>query len=147
MEVMVSFMVLAVGLLGMAALQGNSLRYSMQAYFQTQSVILNYDIFDRMRANPAGVAGGSYTPDTMPASFTLDCDSTMCTPSQLATYDLVEWNQDVASYLPGGTATLSSPSAGLYTVTINWLVQEKERGVDDVASTETARTHSMTAGL
>ena len=91
MEVMVSFMVLAVGLLGMAALQGNSLRYSMQAYFQTQSVILNYDIFDRMRANPAGVAGGSYTPDTMPASFTLDCDSTMCTPSQLATYDLVEW--------------------------------------------------------
>src|SRR5690606_3184429 len=50
-EVLVTVIVLAIGLLGLAALQFSGLRYTHSAYQRSQATILTNDIIDRMRVN------------------------------------------------------------------------------------------------
>ncbi len=142
LETMVSFLILGVGLLGIAALQGNALRYSNQAYLRSQAVIVAYDIFERMRANPAGVSGGYYAPeltendDALPG-FTersvvnIDCTLRPCTPQQLAVFDMAKWNQSISELLPSGSGSLSATGKNEYTVTINWMEQQNSSPVDE----------------
>ena len=55
-EVLVALLVLAIGLLGLAALQAQGLRFNHDAYVRTQATHLAYDIIDRMRSNRANAA-------------------------------------------------------------------------------------------
>ncbi len=52
-EILVTVLVLAVGLLGMASLTVGSLKNNQGAFLRTQATILAYDMADRMRANSA----------------------------------------------------------------------------------------------
>ena len=52
-EVLIALLVLAIGLLGLAALQAQGLRFNHDAYVRTQATHIAYDIVDRMRANRA----------------------------------------------------------------------------------------------
>jgi type IV pilus assembly protein PilV len=53
-EVMVSVLILAIGLLGAAAIQLNALRYTDSARMTTQASFVAYDMMDRIRANVDG---------------------------------------------------------------------------------------------
>jgi type IV pilus assembly protein PilV len=109
-EVLIAMVVLAVGLLGLAGLQVTSLRNNQSAYNRSQATQLAYDLADRMRANVAGVA--TYTTGT--ASAIANCKNiTGCSPVEMATNDLYEWNctvvggcenntPPIAATLPGG---------------------------------------------
>ncbi|QDH71710.1 type IV pilus modification protein PilV [Lysobacter alkalisoli] len=59
-EVMVAVLVMAVGLLGIAALQTVALRNSQSSMERTQAVIQSYSILDAMRANVSAARAGSY---------------------------------------------------------------------------------------
>lgn len=59
-EILVTMLVMAIGFLGLAALQTSGLQQSQNTYFRTQADILARDIADRMRANRFGVLSGSY---------------------------------------------------------------------------------------
>jgi type IV pilus assembly protein PilV len=59
-EVLVAVLVLAVGLLGVAALQAIALRNSQSSLERTQAVVLSYAILDAMRANPMEARAGGY---------------------------------------------------------------------------------------
>ena len=59
-EILVSLLILAIGMLGMAGLQTVSLRNTQSAYQRTQAAILSNDIVERVRANLQGVEDGSY---------------------------------------------------------------------------------------
>ena len=50
-EVLISMLILAVGLLGLAGLQATGLRNNLSAYNRSQATQLAYDMADRMRAN------------------------------------------------------------------------------------------------
>ena len=50
-EVLVSVLVLSIGLLGLAGLQTQSLRFNNEAYFRTQATLLAMDMSDRLRTN------------------------------------------------------------------------------------------------
>jgi type IV pilus modification protein PilV len=54
-EVLVTVVILAVGLLGLAGLQAVSMRNNHSAYERTQAVQLAYDMADRVRANTPAV--------------------------------------------------------------------------------------------
>jgi type IV pilus assembly protein PilV len=149
---MVSFVILGVGLLGIAALQGNALRYSNQAYLRSQAVIVAYDIFERMRANPVGVTGGHYvygageSDDALPGFgerpvATIDCTSRSCTPQQLALFDMAKWSQSISELLPSGSGSLSTAGKNEYTVTIHWMEQPNMSPVDEGAPNN--RYHSL----
>ena len=114
MEVLVALLVLAIGLLGLAALQGQGLRFNHDAYVRTQATHMAYDIVDRMRlnrGNPADYTVGD--PGNHP-----NCDSTLSSPTE----DLRCWYKSLEDQLPGGTGQIAAnATAGFYDVSVRWL--------------------------
>lgn len=60
-EVMISVLILAIGVLGVAAMQATALRNSQSALERSQAVIESYAILDAMRSNQEAGRNGSYT--------------------------------------------------------------------------------------
>ncbi|MDX1556880.1 MAG: type IV pilus modification protein PilV [Xanthomonadales bacterium] len=105
LEVLVALLVLSIGLLGLAALQTMGLKFNTQSYQRTQAVLNAYDIIDRIRANPVGMAGGNYddigisaAPPTLPT-----CP---CSPAQMADYDIAQWKASLATLLTSGSGAV-----------------------------------------
>jgi type IV pilus assembly protein PilV len=100
-EILISVVVLAIGLLGMAALQMNGLRNNQSAYFRAQATQLAYDMADRMRTNIVeardAASGGTYNNGV--ASIA-NCP---CTTAQMTGNDFSQWNAELAAQLPSGT--------------------------------------------
>ena len=104
-EILITLLVLAVGLLGLAALQGISLRSGQVAYHATQATNVAYEIADFARANRSNVS----------------------------TAMLENFGDEIAqARLPGGDATVAWNS-GLQqiTVTVTWQDDRVDSG-DDV---------------
>ncbi|HHI93923.1 MAG TPA: type IV pilus modification protein PilV [Gammaproteobacteria bacterium] len=121
-EVLVTLVVLAIGLLGLAGLQASSLKHNNNAYQRTQATLLAYDMLDRMRANPMGIENGDYdTVDTGTTPTNPACVGTSCTPAQLAANDVYEWATRLTTVLPSGRGVIAgtAPNAP-FTVTIMW---------------------------
>lgn len=118
-EVLVAVVVLAVGLLGLAGMQVNSLGNNQSAYNRSQATQLAYDLSDRMRSNRAGIATYS-TIQPAAATYKANCkNATGCNPASMAENDLFEWNRDVGNTLPGGTAAIAV-AGNVFTITVTW---------------------------
>lgn len=64
-EVLVAVLVLAVGMLGIAAMQAVSLRNSQSSFERTQAVMESYSILDAVRARGGGNSGAYNAPTLM----------------------------------------------------------------------------------
>jgi type IV pilus assembly protein PilV len=125
-EVLVALVVLAIGLLGIAALYLNSLQSGRTAIYRTQAITLAADLADRIRMNrTAQAAYGSVFTDVEAADP--DCASTGgCTDDELATTDLSIWKAAIADRLPGGQGqvVVTLPAAAgeptIYVITVRW---------------------------
>lgn len=146
---MVSFIILGVGLLGIAALQGNALRYSSEVYLRGQAVIVAYDIFERMRANPAGVSGGYYSDAEAEklSAAAVDCTAGTCTPRELALFDIAKWSQSISQLLPSGGGTLSATGENEYTVTIHWMDQQNVATTEEETRVESDNSLTISATM
>jgi type IV pilus assembly protein PilV len=118
-EVLVSVIIVAFGLIGVAGLLIKSASLGVSAHNRTLATQKVYNMVDRMRLNPAGVRAGSYgnlsgAPGALP-----DC-SAVCTPAQIAGYDFAQWRAGIADAL-GEAATGSVQASGdRFTITISW---------------------------
>ena len=101
-ESLVALVVLSVGLLGVARMYVFSLQNGLSALLNTQAVILAADMADRIRANQT--AGIDYAGAA--ADFGCVEGGVDCTPTQMASNDLLVWQNEVANALPGGQATV-----------------------------------------
>lgn len=113
-EVLVSALILAIGLVGVAGLQAMSLKNNQSAYMRSQATALAYGLADRMRSNVVAANAGSYAPASAAVRATCT-NSTGCSAQQLAQNDLSEWNAALASNLPMGTGFVcidSTPNDG-----------------------------------
>lgn len=110
LEVLITMVVMALGLLGYAGLQMASLKNSASAYQRSQATILAYDMIDRMRANRVQAVAAAYntTIGTAPAG------------PGIAGADLVDWKALVANALPGGDATIIVDVSGNAFIRIEW---------------------------
>jgi len=120
-EVLITMVIMAIGLLGLAGLQVVSLRNTEVAYQRSQATSLAYDMLDRMRSNPKAVEDGRYNAiTTAPGSYT-DCTAGSCTTDEMAAFDNGEWHNEIAAVLPSGTGTVSGSGSGsVFTITISW---------------------------
>lgn len=93
-EILISVFILAVGLLGIASMQAQSLQFNFSAYQRSQATFLAYDIIDRMRVNKPQALLGSYNfaLGAGPVSAT-DCQATgaNCSTGDMANFDLTQW--------------------------------------------------------
>lgn len=128
-EVLVTVIILAIGLLGLAGLQLGGLRYSFSAYQRSQATIMANDIVDRMRANRTVAEAGGYDIDLGDEPDEEDCTGIAenCTSATLADADLYEWKQSLANTLPAGDGSIDN-DGGTFTITIQW---DDTRGEED----------------
>lgn len=89
-EVLIAIVVSAVGLLGLAALQGSALQNNHLSAQYTQAAMLAQSLSESMRANRMAVLAGDYdrNPADDPPDAATDCSTKVCTSSQLAAWDL-----------------------------------------------------------
>ena len=99
LEVLIALLILSIGLLGLAALQTTGLRSNQMASMRTLATEAGYDITDRMRANPAGVAADEYVIAIGDAPGDTSATGTALT-------DLTEWRASV-NRLPGGASQIT----------------------------------------
>ncbi len=125
-EILVTVVILAVGLLGLAGLMLEGLRNNQSAYLRTQASILAYDMADRMRTNSGQAKAGAYDDfDTSTSTVTAPgCASTGCTPAQLVTLDKAQWTEQIEgaddiALLPEGIGTIAR-NGNIFTITIEW---------------------------
>ena len=120
-EVLIAMVILAIGALGVAALQFKGLKYSTDANIRSNANFLAYDIADSIRINRDNV--GDYVQDYESGSAHGDCDN-----NGDADDDLDCWYDRVDEGLPPGSdANITGPDAnGLYTITLSWDDREGE---------------------
>jgi type IV pilus assembly protein PilV len=118
--------VLAIGLLGNAAMLVHSLQTSRLALQHTQAVALASDMADRLRANSSAGAAFTLAQGTILDAPATACETAgQCNAQQVATLELYLWQRAVLRELPDPqTAIAVSPDAtnalNLYTITIRW---------------------------
>lgn len=108
-EVLISMVILAIGLLGLAAMQGMSLRDNQDAYNYQQATLLAYEMQDRIKGN------SDYWKSNIPSQNKgNECNevSDNCTAAMLAAYDYWYWKNSVETILPvpktGNTVEIKS---------------------------------------
>lgn len=90
-EVMIAVFIAAIGLLGVAAMQLNALKFTDSAVMTTQANFIAYDILDRMRANPTQL--GNYD--------LADTANAPNSATDIRTQDLIDFAANVASLTEG----------------------------------------------
>jgi len=100
-EVLIAAFVLAIGLLGLAGLQAQSLQFNYSAYQRSQATILAYDIIDRMRANQAETLLATYN-QTLAAGPTsnVNCQAVAanCSSADMAAFDITQWECSLGNW-------------------------------------------------
>ena len=119
-EILVSLLILAIGVMGIIALQFKGLKFSYDANVRSQITFLANDISDRIRMNPANTV--NYV-----SNYTAGTAHTACNVliANDAANDLNCWHDYVDAALPpGSNADISGPVGGLYTVSLGWTDRE-----------------------
>lgn len=119
-EVLIAMLILAIGFMGIAALQFKGLKYNTDALFRSQISVLAYDITDRIRLNSANAA--AYV-----STYTISTTDPGCTQATAtAANDLNCWHQQGFNALPpGANNTMVITAVGsIYTVALSWTDRE-----------------------
>lgn len=128
-EVLVALFILAVGLLGVLAMQANGIKGNQRAEFSTEAYMLAQDMADRIQAynnidettddddyNNINLAEAAIPEDP-------GCKTSGCNAAQQVTLDTHEWGTELSRRLPGGTgkvAYITTGGANKYVVTVMW---------------------------
>jgi type IV pilus assembly protein PilV len=109
-EVLISTIILAIGLLGLAAMQTLALKDNQDAFFYTQASSLAYEMSDRIKVNPGGW-DVSLPVDSNCPSPKLCTFADQCSPPEMAIYDYCAWKNNVQNrIIAGAIATVTQPS-------------------------------------
>jgi type IV pilus assembly protein PilV len=116
-EVLVTIIIIAVGVLGAAALQVTTLKNLSSSHSASVAAIVAQDLGERMRANP----DGNYVHDSAPAPVT-NCVTAACSAQGLADYDMETWWTQVTAVLPSGSGEVAPLAAGsnIFVLTVRW---------------------------
>lgn len=97
-EVMVALFVLAIGLLGILAMQARAMQFNQSAHVYSQAVYLANDMAERIRTNPGNLAGYAVAAG----------ENVVCAEGcSGAVYDLSVWKTAIESRLPAGTGAIA----------------------------------------
>ena len=104
-EVLVSMVILAIGLLGLASLQAKALKNNKDAYLYSQASLLAYEMGDRIKANKIYWGALPVNPIPDPTITTNGCNdpNQACAPDKMAAFDYAYWLNNVQSTLPAPT--------------------------------------------
>jgi len=108
-EVLVSLLVVAIGMLGVAGLFVASTRGAADSGYRSTASLAAYEIIDRIRANRDGLgayASASVIPTS--AAPAVNCFNALCSPVQLAAFETVTWAQSLTNASLSGSSLTAS---------------------------------------
>jgi type IV pilus assembly protein PilV len=120
LEVLISLIILAIGLLGLAGLQIQGLKANHSSFLHSQATVLAADIFDRMQSNRQ-LALSADSSSNYNVGF-----GSVPSKTGMAQLDLFEWKTVLGGALPGGDGLVDvntnamSPHFGTATIIIQW---------------------------
>ncbi len=124
LEVMISLVVLAIGVMGIIGLQTSTYKQLQSSQNFSRAAMLAGDMADRMLANQGQVAADAYLHDDAPDGVpSPDCSSAACTPAQLAAYDIWYWQAELRDEGPGSLPDASGEvylEDGEYIIMVRW---------------------------
>lgn len=118
-EVLVTVLVLATGLLAMGALQTRSLQFNQSASMRSQANVFAYDIVDRIRLN-RGPKSANVT------AYNVDYDASAPSTNAHAAADVTAWRDAMKKVLPDAKGKITCANAAatsttrICTISIKW---------------------------
>lgn len=129
-EVMVAVLILAIGLLGIAAMQAAALRNSQSSLERSQGIINTYAMIDAMRANVLEVRSGAY-------ELAETCAVPVGATASVAESDIAFWLDNLQANLGGQACGEIDCEDSQCVVTVKWDDTRGTGGVGDLSfSTE-----------
>jgi type IV pilus assembly protein PilV len=119
LEILITIVILAFGLLGFAALNAAGIGANHGSYLRSQAALQAYDMSDRIRANLTGANSSMSYDNLSGAGSDPGCIATGCSWIQMAEYDLWAWNAANAALLPSGQGKVTRVGNFLV-VTVMW---------------------------
>lgn len=115
LEVLISILLSAIGLLALSGANVASIRYSKMSQYRGTASVLALDLAERMRANKGGLVSYKYTVTDWATQTAADpgtdtsCEgmAANCTAANLAAYDLATWRRVVRQQLPEGSVFIN----------------------------------------
>ena len=120
-EVLVTVLILAVGVLGVAAMQVTTYQNLSASHSASVAALVAKDFAERMRSNGTEVLLDTYNHADDPGTAFTNCADQVCTPSQLAGYDIGSWWLEMGANLPlakGQVARIGTTRT--FTLTVRW---------------------------
>ena len=113
LEALIAVLVLALGVLGLAATQTRTLVTARTTEFRNIAMRAVDDLQDRMRANnriplQPTAANPYLTSWGKPPQAQMDCEASACEDVPLAVHDIAQWKTTLARSLPDGDALVFS---------------------------------------
>lgn len=150
-EAIVAFLILSIGMLGIASLQMLSLKAGHTAELRTLAVIKAEEMFERIRNNPAALDSStpaSYASIVTHSGTDKSCTGTtsFCDYADIALNDIFHWKADLKKSLPATTTasiavdakSATNPTATV-TITMYWKERkQEEQNMDDMSYSVTA---------
>jgi len=130
-EVLIAVLIMAVGLLGIAALQAVTLRNSQSAFDRTQATVLSYAILDSMRANATAARANSY-------NLGMTC-TTPAAGSTLVSRDHNAWIASLKQTMGDSACGSIACASNICTITIRWNDSRATGGNANQTLTTTSR--------
>ncbi|ABD81821.1 type IV pilus modification protein PilV [Saccharophagus degradans] len=121
-EVMVALFVLAIGMLGVLAMQTRAIQMNQNSAQYSQATTLAADIYEAMLTSPS--SPGSYTinfDDAIPAAPACTASTSECSPSQIAAWNKHHWLTNVQNLLPGGEGQIEASGDKEYVISIRFV--------------------------
>lgn len=120
-EVLVTVLILAVGVLGVAAMQVTTYQNLSISHSASIAAIVAEDFSERMRANGVEALADTYNHNADPGAAYTDCTANACSTSQLAGYDIGIWWEELGATLPlGKGAVVRNGGTNTFTLTVRW---------------------------
>jgi type IV pilus assembly protein PilV len=147
LEVLVSIVILAIGLLSMAWLHSVSLQYDKMSQFRGVATQLASDLADRIRANVGAATNyvfvDAYAPGTV-ATAPVDCVASVCAGPEVALFDVAEFRNAARLNLPDGSLFVTQDAANPRALTI-WVMWRDPEAVDTAIATASLAAHCPAA--
>lgn len=144
LEAMIGFFILSVGMLGIASLQGMSLKAGKTSVYGAVASMKVEELFESMRANPGSLV--SYTGGGADNGCTGTKD---CTAAELAAEDVFWWKKNLTAGLPSAVTTVvtvTNAVAPSMMARVNIVVSWKERD-DDTAGSSVNKSYTVTSNI
>ena len=151
LEALLGFLILSIGMLGIASLQAFSLKAGKTSVYGSVAMMKVDELFESMRINNSAAALAAYAAAGAGVGIDNSCSGvTICTDVQLAQDDVFWWKQNLTDNLPASAATsvTVTPSAlsqiATVQVDVTWWERKKD-GTGGVKKTYTTTADICTA--